>query len=210
MKRRVAEREALVQQRAEHRASKGYPELAERYERLLDVYCDDRFFDKFAREYFTAGTSRVTPKRVGERSWVLDVIERMAERREEIIEVACNLDGIDSSGEFDSAAPYDYRRPGPPPEDNHVNRAWQTMLRSDVRQLTGIIALRKPTWVSWLRRVALGAVLPGICIALGTWSTLATGVSIWSASSWVATVLSLIVALRLRAAQKSSFVVAVC
>ena len=63
MKLRAVRREALVQRREMYRQRANYVVPGEELKKEVTIYRDDAFFDKFANEYFFAGTSRIVPRK---------------------------------------------------------------------------------------------------------------------------------------------------
>ena len=209
MKLRAANRKALVQKRGRYRQRGNYAVLEEQLKKDLTIYRDGTFFDKLANEYFIAGTSRIVPRKRSERHWVFGQDKCRADRREDIVMLAAELDKIDEAGGFDSAAGDDFRLPDPPSGDNHVNRAWKAILLADLRLHRHIIALGVVTWRSWLSRTAHRLTFPAVLILISAWSVAETGVSVLSGAAWMATMLSLQIAWTTSSNKKDSFIVAV-
>ena len=206
---RAQRRAELVANRDLHRSGTDYAQLHEQLDVCLSAYRDEQFTDKFAREFTAAGASRVLPRRCKERGWVLREDKRKGELREDIANIAGQLDAIDAAGGYDSAEDCNPRWEGPPPGDTHLNRAWRTVLVADLRQLRRITARGCISWRSWLRRTARRAAIPAVLAGLGTWSVIETGVSAWSAVAWAATVLGVWLTWTASTGRKDDFMVAV-
>ena len=208
-KRRVAEREAVVEHRERYRLSTDYGQLHEELQRALRAYGEDWSFGDLGREFYVAGVSGVLPRRRNERCWVLGEDARRCQRRVELIERAKRLDGIDAVGGFDSAAEYDFSLQGPAPGDNHTNRTWQAILQADTRLLANVISCRRTNWGPWLRRLILRWSVPVVFLVLGVAMMVMTDESAWWAVAWIATMCSIVAITWTYPKRKDAFIQAV-